>query len=100
MLLQENAALLLSKLAKDPKLREGHAPYWASLPPPNTTVFCKLLFTPEHKHMLQNADLVRETLPPEALAPHACLHCSASFPYCMQMLWVCVRWCGHPYMQC
>lgn len=56
--MQETAALLLSKLTKEPGLEERLGPYLRSLPAPNTTVFCKALFTKEHAQMLQTTDMV------------------------------------------
>ena len=57
---QENAAVLLGRLAQEPALQAELAPYWASLPAPNTSVFCKALFTERHADMLQSPIMVRQ----------------------------------------
>ena len=51
--------MLLARLAKEPALEGELGHYWSSLPAPNTSVFCKALFTQRHTDMLQSSVMVR-----------------------------------------
>ena len=79
MHVQENAAVLLARLATEPGLEDELEPYWSSLPAPNTSLFCKTLFTQRHTDMLQSPVMVR----------HPCTHACA---YISQDA---VSWCGY-----
>ncbi len=59
---QENAVVLLSTQRRDKQWSDSFEPYWRSLPGPNSTLFCKEMFTARDKALLQDNDLV-STLP-------------------------------------
>ena len=57
--MQENAAVLLGKHAKDAQWHRMMSPYWDSLPGTDSGLLCRHLFTEHEAAMLQSASMVR-----------------------------------------